>query len=143
MPRLYTVKNYQPQMSYHVFNRGANQQNIFIDKNDYWVFRRYARSLEENSSELFIKTFSLLPNHLHFRLYQETETAITHFMKSLCIKYVLYLNKKYSRSGQLFESQFKAIAAKTEADIERIDEYILKNPINKGFTNWPHVGRNI
>jgi len=143
MPRLHTLRNYQPKMSYHVFNRGANHQNIFLDKKDYWVFRKYARELMEKSSDLKIKTFSLLPNHLHFRLYQETIDAITKFMKSLCIRYVLYLNKKYGRTGRLFESQFKAIPALTEADIERIDTYILQNPINKGYLSWEHVGRKI
>jgi len=35
---------------YHVFNRGANKQEIFLDEKDYFRFLRKARELNNNTT---------------------------------------------------------------------------------------------
>jgi len=151
VPALNQLKNYQPNSYYHVFNHAANGGNLFIDNNDYWVFRRIARQeiekrnlmSEVSDPQILIDTFCCLPTHYHFLIYQADENQIRSFMKSLGVRYAMYLNRKYNRRGRLFEDSFKAIHLPTPQDVERVRKYILDNPINKGYLSWKHVGRNI
>ncbi|MCX6766585.1 MAG: transposase [Candidatus Moranbacteria bacterium] len=52
--------------------------------------------------------YSILPNHYHFILQQNTEKGIENFMHRLGTGYTMYFNKKYKRNGVLFQGKFKA-----------------------------------
>ncbi|HBB36471.1 MAG: hypothetical protein UX02_C0007G0003 [Candidatus Moranbacteria bacterium GW2011_GWC1_45_18] len=56
--------------------------------------------------------FSLLPNHYHFILEQAAEKGIERFMHRIGVGYSMYFNKKYDRSGALFQGTFKAAEIK-------------------------------
>ena len=43
MPAKNTIKNYVPQGFYHLYNRGVEKREIFIDKQDYQVFLYYLK----------------------------------------------------------------------------------------------------
>jgi len=43
MPAKYTIKQYLEGGFYHVYNRGVEKRNIFIDDQDYYVFLNYLR----------------------------------------------------------------------------------------------------
>ncbi|MCR4280312.1 MAG: transposase, partial [Candidatus Komeilibacteria bacterium] len=51
--------------------------------------------------------FNLLDNHYHLILNQLVENGISKFMHRLSIGYTLYFNKKYNRSGHLFQGRYK------------------------------------
>lgn len=142
MPSAFQVKQYHPKSYYHVYNRGAQGVDIFRDGNDYWIFRKTARKLQTIFG-VRIDTFTLLPNHYHLLPYQEKPRAISKFMHSLGLRYTLYFNRKYHKSGRLCEERYKAVHLPSAEDVERVRKYILDNPINKGYLNWKHVGRSI
>lgn len=52
--------------------------------------------------------FSLLPNHYHFILGQVADRGIEKFMHRIGVGYSMYFNKRYDRSGVLFQGKFKA-----------------------------------
>ena len=142
MPTLNIVKHFKKNAYYHVYNRGAGKQDIFFDNKDYWTFHRICRNLAKKH-KVKITAFSLLENHYHLMCFQSDEKKITSFMRTAMTKYVIYINKKYNRSGRLFETIYKAIYMEDEDQLRRTTEYILKNPINAGYLNWPHVGTKI
>jgi putative transposase len=149
MPAINQQRNFQPNSYYHIYNRAANGSDLFQDKNDYWVFRKIARqelekqNISQEDIQISIDTFCCLPTHYHFLFFQRESEFMTRFMKSIGIRYSLYFNKKYRRTGRLFESHYKAIHLPTPADAERIRKYIMDNPINKGYLTWKHRGRKI
>jgi hypothetical protein len=49
-------------------------------------------------------------------------------MRSLLTSYSMYFNKKYKRSGPLFESRYKASLISDGAYLEHITRYIHLNP---------------
>ena len=122
----FTEDNY-----YHVFNRGVDKRKIFKSKDDLYYFfkrlidlnhvvigtkfnsKRFRKSGEvvidtENAKMVSIVAYCLLPNHFHLVLKQESEDGISKFMQKLSTSYTMYFNKKYNRSGSLFQGKFKA-----------------------------------
>lgn len=70
-----------------------------------------------------------MDNHFHFLLFQENEpTAITRLMRSVATAYTMYFNRKYRKSGHLFQSIFKASHIQNEAYLTHITRYIHMNP---------------
>lgn len=44
MPAKYSIKQYIPDGCYHVFNRGVEKRDIFLDDSDYKLFLSYLRN---------------------------------------------------------------------------------------------------
>lgn len=134
---------------YHIFNRGADKRIIFPAEND---IERFFRSMNEfNSVEpigsIFENSFRkdllgnrvsksklvdficycLNPNHYHFILKQLTDNGIEKFMHRLSLGYTKYLNKKYNRSGVLFQGPFKAIPIDTNEYLLHLSAYVNLN----------------
>lgn len=144
MPAKNAVKDYQPQSWYHVYNRGAYKNTVFRENQDFWVFRKIVRSwLRKNPDRIQITPFSLMENHFHFELYQENKNDMTSFMRSIGTSFSLYICKKYGHSGHVFEGIYQAILLPRKCDQQRVRKYILSNPIEAGYLNWPHVGKFI
>ncbi len=142
MPSRNVLKIDIPDTYYHVYFRGGNRSRIFRDAADYekmlQLFARYL-SLEEvkNSAglsfpnyhyKLELVAFCLMPNHVHLLIYQRQQGAMTEFMRSLLTSYSLQFNKRYKRSGPLFESRYKASMITEDSYLEHITRYIHLNP---------------
>lgn len=52
---------------YHIYNRGNNQQRIFLEEKNYDFFLRKAHN--ELEGQLDFLTYCLMPNHFHFLVY--------------------------------------------------------------------------
>ena len=149
---------------YHIYNRGVDKRNIFIDDKDYL---RFLRSIKEFNDikpvvSLYLKrklekqrglaplrgakplieilTYNLLPNHFHIILKQLANGGISEFMKRLGGGYTCYFNEKYHRAGSLFQGTFKAIHIATNEYLLWLSAYINGNTeIHKiaRAENWP------
>lgn len=132
---------------YHVYARGLNRQKIFREPADFEkflkLFERYL-SLEEIKNtngisfpnfynKLELNCFCLMPNHIHLLVFQEQQGAMADFMRSLLTSYSMYFNKKYKRSGPLFESRYKASLISDPAYLSHITRYIHLKP-----RHWRH-----
>ena len=82
-----------------------------------------------------ILAFCLMPNHYHLILQQETDNGIEFYMHKLGTSYALYFNKKYSRSGALFESRFKHVSVLNSEQLGYLSRYIHRNPVKLGIPN--------
>ena len=117
---------------YHVYNRGVDKREIFQDEKDYLKFLRNLKdfnnksyyeqriqeleSKKERGSFLFRKdktvsivAYSLLPNHYHLILKQLKDNGISNFMHKVGTSFTNFFNKKYNRSGRLFQGPYKTI----------------------------------
>ncbi len=131
---------------YHVFNRGLDKRAIFHDKEDldYFLHRmkdfnssiavgghrmqqydKYQQLLSPASKLVEVVSYCLLPNHFHLILKQSYQNGITNFMQRIGTGYVKYFNKKYGRSGALFQGRFKA--TKIETSLEFVSVYVNLN----------------
>jgi len=142
MPSLYCLKKYHPQSHYHVYNRGARQEVVFHNKQDFQVFRKIIRQEEmKRFPDIQLKAFCLMPNHYHMLIYQEKEREIVGYMRSIGMRYSHYYRRKYYHRGRLFESSYRAIHLLKAKDVGRIRNYILANPIKAGLSRWSYVSQ--
>jgi putative transposase len=158
---------FQTNAFYHIYNRGVDKREIYCHKNDFIKFiykindhnniycadDKFFRTLSGHSVSantecpkksqnklVDIICYSLLPNHYHFILKQLIENGISKFLHKLEMGYAKFFNKKYKRTGALFEGQFKAIHINTDEYLLYLSAYINSNAeIHKiaKAENWP------
>ena len=135
---------------YHIYNRGVDKRDIFMDQND---LKRFILSIKEFNiikpigsiqSSLKSKTdldrlkdegqalvsivcYCFNPNHFHFIVKQEVENGISEFFKRLLGGYTKYFNQVYDRTGALFQGRFKFKLIKGEDYFLKIRPYVNIN----------------
>jgi putative transposase len=149
MPSRYNIREYCAETYYHIFNRGAGKNKIFIDDTDYVVFLSFLKRhlsnepIKDNkgreylnfSKEIELLAFCLMPNHYHLFIYQRNAPdSYSKLLKSVSTAYTMYFNQKYKRTGHLFQERFKASTINDEAYLQHISRYIHLNPEN--YKNW-------
>ena len=91
----------------HIGIKGINEELIFKDEEDYQFYRSL---LEELSTQMRVAmhAYSLMPSEIHFLSTFADKDVLSRFMQSLSLKYVSYFNKKYQRSGTLWQGRYKS-----------------------------------
>ena len=152
MPHKNTLRTYFAGGYYHIYNRGVEKRDIFIDKYDYDAFIKILenyltpKTLSPNQpirhtpywrarlekEEVTLLCYCLMPNHFHFVLKQKGEHGVTKFMRRISNAYVSYFNKKYDRVGGLFQGKFKAANIDNKNYLFHLSRYIHQNPQEVG-----------
>ena len=70
-----------------------------------------------------------MPNHIHLLIKQKNKDSIKKFTQSLFTRYSIYFNRKYKRSGPLFQGVYKATNVINKDYLLDITRYIHKNPL--------------
>lgn len=146
---------------YHIVNRGVEKRSIFMGERDYvrFLLNTHAsnggeslKNIERISTpDLFsflckvkpctngyvkILAFCLMSNHFHLLVKQRIDNGITDFMQKLGTGYTMYVNKKYSRVGPLFQGTFKTTLIKDDRHFLYVPHYIHLNPLG-ALANQP------
>ena len=144
---------------YHVYNRGTDKRVIFNDATDY---RRFVLAIKEfntkdsvllrtkkkdvetksrqDSPLVEIVCWTLMPNHFHLLIKQLEDGGIAKFLQKLCVGYTMYFNKRYERSGNLFQGVTKSVIIDDDAQLLHVARYIHLNPLDLFVTNWKNEG---
>ena len=145
---------------YHIYNRGNSKQKIFLDKEDYLRFigLLYACNqkanlkvynlnkgqtlydIEREEPLVSIGAYCLMPNHFHLLITQSEDDNISIFMQKLSTSYSMYFNKKYKRTGSLFEGKFKSQHVVQDRYLKYVFSYIHLNPIKLIQKDWKGEG---
>lgn len=156
MPSKNVVKQYLENGFYHIYNRGVEKRDIFLDDLDYRVFLHLLKFYlspprEENKikhpltdltgfnpvrlrpmitlhDEIDLLTYCLMPNHFHLLVKQLTVRGITKFLRKLSTTYSMYFNRRYKRVGHLFQGIFKASLIEKDDYLLHLSRYIHLNP---------------
>jgi len=161
-------KSLVPNEYYHIYNRGNGKHEIFLDEDDYNRFVKLlyvcnskigfnfrnsvvgpkidAFDFEREEPLVSILSWVLMPNHFHIILISprldlgEKYNPITEFMRKVSTAYAMYFNKKYGRTGSLFEGNFKSRHIGEENYFNYIFSYIHLNPIKLIQKDWKEKG---
>lgn len=87
-----------------------------------------------------ILAFCLMPNHVHLLVRQVREGGISKFMRKIGAGYGIYYNKKYKRSGHIFQGRYRIVHIKSNEQLETVFVYIHTNPISLIVPNWREKG---
>ena len=134
MPR--KQRFYLPDVPAHVMQRGHNREPIFFEENDYLEYLKFLKRVAEQSA-CQIHAYVLMTNHVHILLTPSTEKSISLFFQSLGRLYVTYINKRYQRSGTLWEGRHKGNIIDSQNYFLTCMQYIELNPVRAGMVNHP------
>jgi len=147
---------------YHLYNRGTDKRVIFIENGDYLRFlallylcntvEAIHRSdflhttfielmlVQRNETLVDIGAYCLMPNHFHILVHEKVENGISLFMQKVSTAYTMYFNKKYKRSGALFEGRFRAKHIDNDPYLKYMFSYIHLNPVKLIDSEWKENG---
>jgi putative transposase len=156
MPSKNTVRQYQAPAFYHVYNRGACNQKIFLESSDKHkflsLFKRHLCRPDKTEPapsiiyiypiyDIEVVAYCLMNNHFHLLLYQEADNeAITKLLRSISTAYTMYFNQKYKRHGHLYQGVFMASIIQDESYLMHISRYIHMNPRTYMTYKWSSIG---
>lgn len=91
---------------------------------------RFGRTAPNYRDKVELVAYCLMPNHYHLLVYLKETDGIERLMRSLMTTYSMYFNRKYNRSGTLFQGPFKASRITHESYFWHISRYIHLNPLD-------------
>ncbi|MDZ4701040.1 MAG: hypothetical protein SH809_15130 [Rhodothermales bacterium] len=146
---------------YHIFNRGNNRQNLFIEERNFTYFLdKYWQYIPPVADTY---AYCLLWNHYHFLVRIKTEDEqrdwwaanMNQPLETIHLKtpsqqfsnlfngYAKGINKVYQRTGCVFEHPFHRVEVTADPYFARLVLYIHQNPQRHGFVadfrDWPYT----
>ena len=117
--------------------RGIGKQILFEDDKDRL---RFIDSLEKYKAEesILLHAFCLMENHVHL-LVQDTCGKLDLFMKKLEGSYAFYYNRKYERTGTLFQERYKSEPVDSDPYYMSVLRYIIRNPEKRASAPITHT----
>lgn len=125
---------------YHVLNRANRKAEVFHGQADYLAFLNLMASAQEHV-EVSILAACLMPNHFHLVLRPERNGDITRWMKWLLTTHAVRYNKKYGKTGHVWQGRFKASHVQTDEHLLTVMRYVERNAARaklvKRAEQWP------
>lgn len=154
MPHKHRVKIYIENGHYHVYNRGVEKRDIFLDDQDYRVFlhllKHYLSKRNRNNKhpledmpnitlirprplinlrkKVELQAYCLMPNHFHLLIKQLTIDGMPQLLRKISTTYAMYFNGRYKRTGYLFQGNYKAALIEQDPHLLHLSRYIHLNP---------------
>ena len=160
-----------PQKFYHIYNRGNNKENIFIEQRNYIYFLELWNKHVSPVAETY--AYCLMKNHFHFLVRIHDEEIISGLLNTpvrvqnpdrgkneedaiikrisknfsnLFNAYTQAFNIAFKRTGKLFETPFERKHVNSEDYFKQLVYYIHFNPQKHGFTDdfrtWEYSSYN-
>ena len=135
---------------YNLYNRGTEKRSIFLNDQDYKYFlylmeicntKKNIRTSTtkkgfEKDTIIDIGAYVLMPNHFHILAREKIENGISLYLLKLLTAYSMYFNKKYNRTGRLYEGTFKSSYVSNDQYLKYLYAYIHLNPAKLIDKNW-------
>ncbi|MBK8575920.1 MAG: transposase [Elusimicrobia bacterium] len=117
---------------FHVIARGNERRKIFLDASDYSEFLdRLEIGLEKSKCRCL--AWVLMPNHFHLLIQSGPQGSAAPLMRRLMTGYVGHFNRRYRRSGHLFQNRYKSILCDRDSYLTELVRYIHLNPMRAGI----------
>jgi putative transposase len=136
---------------YHIYNRGINSSNLFFENDNYVHFLRLMDQYLDPVCEIY--AWALLKNHFHLLVYIRKEVLLDKVIYSVQKKptkitviqqfsnwfnaYTKAINKRYIRTGSLFETSFQRKLVTNHTYFKNMIYYIHYNPVHHHFVKHP------
>jgi REP-associated tyrosine transposase len=125
MPRL--LRENVEDGIYHVFARGNDRQDIYLDDADRHAYLRLLGSSVDVMNWRCL-SYCLMSNHVHL-------------LQRLHGRYAQRFNGRHGRTGHLFGGRYGAKRIRSDAQLQVTAAYIARNPVEAGLCShaeeWP------
>lgn len=117
-----------PGIPVHAIQRGNNRVACFHDDADRSFFAQHlGRLLREEGCALH--AYCLMTNHVHLLLTPEQADGCGRLFKRLGVLHTQYTNRRYERTGTLWEGRFRSCLVQSERYLIACQRYIELNPV--------------
>jgi len=113
---------------HQIIQRGNNRQAIFFEDADRRFFRS-ALGEALDAHQCALHAYVLMTNHVHLLITPQRGEGVACLMQSLGRRYVGYINRRYARTGTLWEGRFKSTIVDAEDYVLACYRYIEANPV--------------
>ena len=126
---------------YHVYNRGNNNENIYIEEKNYNYFLEKVKKYILPIADIY--AYCLLKNHFHIVLRIKDKDKLPEKFKekihlpfsNLFNSYSKSINKAYNRTGSLFQEHLQRNRIENEEYLKQLTVYVHLNPVKHKFSN--------
>ena len=121
---------------HHITQRGNNRETVFFQDQDRQF---YLQALKKYSSqwELEIWAYCLMPNHVHVLGVPRKTESLAKGIGGTNLLYTQYINRRYGRSGRLWQNRFFSNVIEMEPYLWAVARYIERNPVRAGLVKSP------
>jgi putative transposase len=129
-----------PGALHHVIIRGIEGSSIIRDDKDRNEFlNRLGVLLHETSTSCY--AWVVMDNHVHM-LIRSGLCPLSLLMRRLLTRYAQYFNRRYIRSGHLFQNRYKSFLCEEEPYLLELIRYIHLNPCRGGMVKTLHTSKS-
>lgn len=124
------------KIPWHIVQRGNNRLPCFFTTGNY---SRYLELLASQSAKFncAVHAYCLMTNHVHLLITPAHANSASLMMKSLSQRYVQHINKKYERTGTLWDGRYKSCLIQERRYLLACYRYIELNPVQAGMVTNP------
>jgi putative transposase len=120
----------------HIIVRGNDRMPVFRYRADFSYFKSTLLEASQRH-RLAIHAYVLMPNHVHLLATPADAASAPKVMQSVGRRYVYYFNRRYQRTGTLWEGRYRATAVDTDSYLFECMRYIELNPVRAAMTVHP------
>ena len=120
---------------YHVYNRCARGEHVLADPEEAISFVELLRFVKERD-DFIIFAWCVMSNHYHVAL-RTSVVPLPRTMHYLQGRFSRDFNRRWGRTGPLWQSRYKAKLIDDPQYLPRLIEYIHLNPVKGGIVDNP------
>jgi REP element-mobilizing transposase RayT len=111
--------------------RGTEGESIFREDKDRQNFLSRLAQISGDTKARIV-AWTLMSNHVHILMFSGSQ-GIAKFMRRLLTGYAVWYNRKYHRTGHLFQNRYKSIVCEEEPYLLELVRYIHLNALRAGI----------
>ncbi|SEM22795.1 putative transposase [Syntrophus gentianae] len=135
MPRIARI--IAPHYPHHVTQRSNNRVDVFLDDEDK---AKYLSLLKDYNERLAVDVWAycLMTNHVHILAVPARNVSLSRCIGRTNLLYTQHVNRKYNRSGRLWQNRFFSTIIDTESSyLWAVARYIEQNPVKSALVTRP------
>ena len=125
-----------PDVALHIVQRGNNRQDCFLHENDRLVYLTLLRN-GLAFRQCALHAYCLMTNHIHLLVTPRDAEACSLMMRDVGRDYAAYFNRRYERTGSLWERPFKSCLVDSADYVLACYRYVERNPVRAHMVDHP------
>jgi len=128
-----------PGAVYHITSRGNDKKAVFKDDQDRETFLKILAHVNKRYHWL-CHAYCLMDNHYHLMI-ETPDGNLALGMRQLNGVYTQARNKRYNKTGHLFQGRYKAILIQKDTHLLEVCRYVVLNPVRARMVEKPEDWR--
>jgi REP-associated tyrosine transposase len=130
MPRI--ARAVAASFPHHVVQRGNNKETVFFNEKDRLKYIHLIGKYSDKWKSPVL-AYCLMTNHVHLLIKPKENESLYKMMQGVTLCYTQYVNRRYGRTGRLWESRYHSCIVDKDSYLWAVARYIETNPVRAGI----------